>query len=356
MSETVLGRKQHGSNTPLEESCMRLLILGGTVFLGRHLVDAARAAGHDVTLFHRGLHGPDLFPDLEHLRGDRDGGLAALRGRTFDAVIDTSGYLPRVVRQSTEALRDSVGHYTFISSVSAYRDLSQIGIDESAPLAELPADATEEIATWYGALKAACEGEVESAFPGRALNIRPGLIVGPDDPSERFTYWVARLARGGEVLAPGSPARPEQVIDVRDLASWTVRMVEGKGTGAYNAVGPEHPLTLLDVIRACNEVGGEKARITWVTEQFLLSQGVVPWTEMPLWIPESDPESRGIDAVAIKKAVDAGLTFRPLAETVQATLDWDRVRSPEAPRRVGVGLRPEREAELLAVWHRESRD
>lgn len=333
---------------------MRLLILGGTVFLGRHLVDAALEVGHDVTLFHRGVHGSDLFPDIEHLMGDRDGKLGALHGRTFDAVIDTSGYLPRVVRQSAEVLRDSVGHYTFISSVSAYRDLSQVGIDETAPLAELPADATEEIAQWYGALKAACEHEVESAFPGRTLNIRPGLIVGPDDPSERFTYWVTRLARGGEVLAPGSSAHPEQVIDVRDLASWTVRMVEGVRTGAYNAAGPEHPLTLEEVLKTCDQVGGQNARITWVAEDFLLAQGVAPWTEMPLWIPESDPESRGVDAVSIRKAVDAGLRFRPLVETVQATLDWDRTRSSDAPRRAGVGISPEREAELLALWHREA--
>ncbi len=329
---------------------MRLLILGGTVFLGKHIAEAALSAGHDVTLFHRGQHGRDLFPSTEHLLGDRDGGLAALEGRRFDAAIDMSGYLPRVVRQSVELLADSVGHYTFISSVSAYRSFTEIGLTEDAPLAKLPSESEEDIGTWYGALKARCEAEVSRRFPGRDLLIRPGLIVGPDDPSDRFTYWVARGARDGEVLAPGRPGHPVQVIDVRDLAAWTLAMAERGASGAYNAAGPATPLTMGEVLAICREVGGGVGPLTWVTEGFLAEQGVAPWTEMPLFIPESDPDSIGLDSVSIRRALEAGLSLRPLRDTVQGTLVWERTRPQDAPRRNGITAK--REQELLAAWHK----
>ncbi len=208
---------------------MKLLVLGGTVFLGRHLVEAATARGHSVTLFNRGQHNPELYPEVEKLRGDRDSDLSALQGRRWDAVIDTCGYLPRAVRASAELLADAVDHYTFISSISVYADFHTPAMDESAPVGTLADETVEEVTgETYGPLKALCEQAAERALPGRVLNIRPGLIVGPHDPTDRFTYWPVRVARGGEVLAPGRPHVPVQVIDGRDLAEWTVRMVEAR--------------------------------------------------------------------------------------------------------------------------------
>src|SRR5688572_29497367 len=197
---------------------MRLLVLGGTKFLGRAVVEAAVARGHEPTLFHRGLTNPGLFPDLEHLRGDRDGGLAALQGRTWDAVIDPSGYVPRIVRASAELLADAVEHYTFISSISVYPSFPTPGMDESSPVGTLEDPTVEDVPAHYGPLKALCEQAAEAAMPGRVFHVRAGLIVGPNDPSDRFTYWPVRVAKGGDVLAPGSPERPVQIIDVRDLA------------------------------------------------------------------------------------------------------------------------------------------
>lgn len=328
---------------------MRILILGGTVFLGRHIVESALARGHDLTLFHRGIRGRDLFPEVQRVFGDRDGGIDALSGRTFDAVIDTSGYLPRVVRQSAEFLKDRAGLYVFVSSISAYRDLREPGTEETAPLAELPPDAPEDIGTWYGALKAACEAAVWNAFPGRAQIIRPGLIVGPHDPSDRFAYWVRRLAKGGEVLAPGDPERQVQVIDVRDLAAWMVTMAERGETGPCNAVGPERPLTMGALLETCRDVAHQDAHVTWVAEDFILASGVVPWTELPLWIPASEPDAAGMDRVSIARALQTGLRFRPLADTVRDTLAWDGTRPDDLPRRAG--LSRARETEVLRAWH-----
>ena len=329
---------------------MRLLLLGGTVFLGRHITAAALAAGHDVTLFHRGLHGPDLFPEAQHLCGDRDGGLDALAGRLFDAVIDTSGYVPRVVKQSAELLAPLARHYTFISSISAYRSMRDPGTAEDAPLAELP-DAELEDMAYYGALKASCESVVSRAFPDRCLLVRPGLIVGPDDPTDRFTYWVERLARPGEVLAPGGPKLPAQVIDVRDLAAWTLAMAERGATGAYNATGPEVPLTLGEVLETCRSVGGHENPITWVPEEFLTEHGVAAWSDMPLFVG-SDPEVRGMLSASIDKALGAGLALRPLLRTVADTLAWERSRPLDHPWRAGITA--EREEDLLRTWHRQA--
>ncbi|MDP9373627.1 MAG: SDR family oxidoreductase [Chloroflexota bacterium] len=329
---------------------MKLLILGGTLFLGRHLVDVALARGHEVTLFNRGRTAPDLFPDLERLRGDRDGDLAALRGRRWDAVVDTSGRLPRHVRASAGTLAGGVARYIFISTISVYAGFSRPGMDESAPTGTLADEESEEqTGATYGPLKALCEREAEAAMPGRTLVLRPGLIVGPHDPTDRFTYWPRRVARGGEVLAPGRPDRPVQFIDARDLAGWAVRMAETGGTGVYNATGPADPLTLGRLLDACNEVGGGDARFTWVDEGFLLAEGVGPWMELPLWVPDT-PEMAGFAAVDCRKAIAAGLTFRPLADTIRATLDWDATRSSNHEWRAG--LAPAREAHLLAAWHR----
>jgi 2'-hydroxyisoflavone reductase len=341
---------------------VKLLILGGTIFLGRHLVEAARARGHEVTLFHRGEHGADLYPEIERLRGDRDGDLRALRGRRWDVVIDTSGYVPRVVRASAQLLADAVERYVFISSISVYADFRTPGMDESAPVGTLTEEQLREAESirlgngvraraygvMYGPLKALCERAAEEIMPGRALNIRPGLIVGPYDYSDRFTYWVRRIAQGGEVLAPGRPERAIELIDVRDLAEWTLRMAEGRRTGVYNATGPDYSLAMGQFLDECRAVSGSDAHFVWVSEQFLLAAGVAPWSEVPLWIPESDPDAAGFSRINCDKAIAAGLTFRPLAATIRNTLAWDAARSPGEERRAG--LAPEREAQLLREW------
>jgi 2'-hydroxyisoflavone reductase len=325
---------------------LKLLVLGGTAFLGRHLVDAAQARGHEITLFNRGQRNPALFPDLEKLRGNRDGDLAALQGRRWDAVIDTCGFVPRIVRASAELLADAVDHYTFISSISVYADFSQRGIGESAPVGTLQDETTEEVTNEaYGPLKALCEQAAEGAMPGRVLNIRPGLIVGPHDPTDRFTYWPQRIAQGGNVLAPGRPERQVQFIDARDLAEWTVRMVEARQVGIYNATGPDYTLTMGEVLEECRQQSASDARLIWVDEQRLLVAGATPWMEVPLWIPESDPDAPGFAATNCAKAFAAGLTFRPLAQTVRDTLAWDSTRPADVERKAGI--KPEREAHYL---------
>ncbi len=329
---------------------MKLLVLGGTVFLGRAIVEAALAAGHTVTLFNRGQHNPELFPDLEKLRGDREHDLSALAGRRWDAVIDPSGFLPGVVRASAEVLAGAAEHYTLISSISVFSDFSQVGMDENGPLATLePGEEATFAMERYGALKAACEQALRAAWPGGCLIVRPGLIVGPHDASDRFTYWPRRVAAGGEVLAPGRPGRPVQLIDVRDLAGWIVRMVAAGGTGTYNATGPAAPLPMEQLLAATREATGGDARFTWVPDAFLEAQGVGAWMELPLWVPETDPTMAGFSQVDCGRARAAGLTFRPLADTVRDTLAWDRTRDPAGPRRAG--LDPAREQEVLAAWH-----
>jgi len=331
---------------------MKLLILGGTVFVGRHLVEAALAHNHDVTLFNRGQHNAGLFPDMETLHGDRDGGLDPLKGRRWDAVVDTCGYVPRVVRASADLLSGAVDHYTFISSISVYRDVSRPGVDESGAVGTLEDTTTEEVTgDTYGPLKALCEQAVEEAMPGRTLVVRPGLIVGPHDPTDRFTYWPHRVARGGDTLAPGRPDQPVQFIDARDLAAWTLRMVEARHTGIYNATGPADPLTMGGLLDVCNRELGGTARFVWVDEPFLLREEVGPWIELPLWIPD-EMDMRGQSAIDCRKAIAAGLTLRPLAETVRDTLAWDATRPADTAR--AAGLRPEREAELLDKWRAQT--
>ncbi len=331
---------------------MKLLFLGGTVFLGRHTVDAALARGHTVTLFNRGEHNPELFPEVEKLRGNRDGGLDVLQGREWDAVIDPSGYVPRIVGASARLLAGQAGHYTFISTVSVYKLPYDGIIDENAPVETLPADKedTEEITgETYGALKVLSEQAAEQAFPGHTLTIRPGLIVGPHDPSDRFTYWPARVARGGEVLAPKPPDRHVQIIDVRDLAEWTIRLVEAGATGTYNATGPQQPLTMGTLLEECRAVTGSDARFTWVDESILLEHKVEPFTELSLWVPS---EYKDFDRFNVAKAFGSGLTTRPLADTIRATLEWEATRPADQPRRNG--LKSEREAELLQAHHAAS--
>ena len=327
---------------------MQLLILGGTKFLGRHLVDVATARGHAVTIFTRGKLTPELPEGVEQLRGDRDGDLGALAGRRWDAVIDTSGYFPRVVRATAEALRDAVGRYVFISTISVYPEFSKVGIDESAPVGTLEDETIEEMGgATYGPLKALCERAVEEVFPGRAVIIRPGLIVGPYDPTNRFTYWPTRIARGGDVLVPRSLDWPTQIIDARDLAAFSVAMAEEGTPGTYNATGPAAPLTFGDVFTTAREVAGSDARPVVVPESFLLEEKVGPWMELPLWVPDT-AENKGFAAIDCRRAFAAGLACRPLAETTRDTLAWDRAQPADAAR--PAGLAPEREEALLREW------
>jgi 2'-hydroxyisoflavone reductase len=317
---------------------MKLLVLGGTVFLGRHVVDAALADGHEVTLFNRGKTNSDLYPEVERLTGDRDGGLTALEGRSWDGVVDTSGYVPRVVRQSAELLQSAVGRYVFVSSISVYADPS-VPADESSPLAELADPFSEDVQTDYGALKAACEHVVEEVFDERGTNARAGLIVGPYDPTERFTYWPRRLAEGGDVLAPGEPSAAVQFIDARDLAAWLVREAEHGPGGVFNATGPAEPMTIGALLDEANDAVGAGARLVWTDGQRLLDAEVQPWTELPLWLPD---EFDGMLRADNTRAIAAGLTFRPVRDIVLDTLAWSREAGEQRPT-----LSREKERELL---------
>jgi len=320
---------------------VKLLVLGGTKFLGRHAVGAALAAGHDVTIFTRGQTNPELFPEVEHLVGDRDGSLDALTDRSWDGVVDTSGYVPRVVRQSAELLRDSVGRYVFVSSISVYDDFSE-PVDESSPVAALDDPATEEIMEAYGALKAACEDVVEEVYGDRSARVRAGLIVGPYDPTDRFTYWPRRIALGGDVLGPGKPDAPVQFVDARDLARWLVTLaLDGPG-GTFNATGPAEPLTFAQLLERARDAIGADANVVWVDEQHVLDADVQPWTELPLWLPGD--EYAGMARADISRALAAGLTFRPVEQTVVDTLAWDRSVPGDRPT-----LAHEREQEILAA-------
>lgn len=317
---------------------MNVLVLGGTVFLGRHVIDAALAAGHTVTMLTRGLTQPDLFPGVEHVRADRDGGLAAVQ-RPWDAVIDTCGFVPRIVAQSAALACD---RYVFVSSVSAYADLS-VPNDEDAPT--LPDAPDEDVGIHYGALKAACE-RVVRRLPG-GIVVRPGLIGGPHDPTGRFTYWPVRLAEGGDVLAPGPRAAPVQVIDARDAAAFLVALAERGPAGVFNAVGEQTTMEdALDTMRSA--VGGD-ARLVWVERL----RGVAPWSELPLWVGD-EPDHAGMMRSSNARARAAGLSLRPLADTARDTLAWARTLDGDSPRQVDGRYRPcaltrAREVELLAT-------
>jgi 2'-hydroxyisoflavone reductase len=317
---------------------MRALVLGGTRFLGRALVGALLEAGHEPTLFNRGQTEPELFPDVEKLRGDRSADLSALEGRKWDAVLDVAAYMPDEARRSVETLHGNVGRYVFVSSISVYADQSVPPV-EGAPVAELaPGQETDEDPELYGARKAACEQIVQESFGDAALVVRPGLIVGPHDPTGRFTYWPHRVARGGEVLAPGSPEDPVQLIDVRDLAHWIVSAAAKGVGGTFNATG--EPMRFDDLLDECRAVSESDATFTWVPSERLLAEEVGPWMELPLWLPLA--EYAGIQQASVERARAEGLTYRPLADTIKATL-------AEAEPVDGVGLTPERERQLLAT-------
>jgi len=319
---------------------VKLLLLGGPRFLGRAVADAALEHGHELTFFNRGKTNPELYPDAERIVGDRGSDLAGLRGRSWDAVIDTSGYLPGVVRASAEVLADS-GLYCFVSSISVYADFSRTN-DEDGKVAELGELGDDEVTeASYGPLKALCEDTVRQVFGTRSLVVRPGLIAGPHDPTGRFTYWPHRMARGGEVLAPAPPDRLTQLIDVRDLAAWMMTLCEQVETsGTFNATHPGFAWS--ELVEACKAASGTDADVTWVPDAFLLEHEVGEWMELPVWI--ADPAMAGVVEANVQRAVEAGLTFRPLEETARGALEHAETTD-------AAGLTPEREAELLAAWH-----
>jgi 2'-hydroxyisoflavone reductase len=325
---------------------MKLLVLGGTRFLGRHLVQQALAQGHEVTLLHRGVSGPALFPDARHLIADRNGDLSVLQGGTWDVAIDTNAYVPRHVRSMAAELAGRVGVYQLVSSISVYASFD-VGQNEDSARATL-ADPNIETITGdtYGGLKALCEDAALAGFAGRCLIARPGLIVGPFDPTGRFTWWVQRIARGaaaGPVLAPGDPAAQVQFIDARDCAAWLLLQAERATTGSFNLTGPATPLTMAELLRMAQQTMGNDAPLQWLDEPLLLTHGVTPWTDLPLWLPQ---KSAGLHHTDIGRALASGLQCRPLAQTVADTAAW-AVNGADKP---GIGLSPAREAALLQAW------
>lgn len=343
---------------------MNILILGGTGFTGPHQVRYALARGHKVSVFNRGKTHPGELPkEAEQLIGDRNGKLDALKGRKWDVVIDNPTTLPVWVRDAAEVLKGNVGSYVFISTISVYSDNSKPGMTEDAPLAKYTGpDVMKEtretlIASkfeLYGPLKAASEAEAEKHFPGKTLIIRPGLIVGPGDETDRFTYWPVRVAKGGEVLAPGEKSDPVQIIDARDLAEWTIRAVEAGTLGRFNATGPNRELSVGEMLETCKTESKSDAKFTWVKAEFLAKEKVTPWGDMPVWVPPTG-DSAGFSRVSNNRAIKAGMTFRPLPETVRDTLAWFRAQTPERQAKLKAGISPEREKEVLEAWKKEGK-
>jgi 2'-hydroxyisoflavone reductase len=329
---------------------MKILILGGTKFLGRHLVDAALSRSHEVTLFNRGKTAPDLFPNVEMILGDREHDIEKLAGREWDAAIDVAGYLPRVVRLSAQALRESVQRYVFISSISVYAGFQKVGINESDPVGKLEDESVEEITgETYGPLKALCEKVVQEVYGDRALVIRPGLIVGPYDPTDRFTYWPMRVKRGDDMITPDGPQTPIQIIDVRDLSTFIIKLIEDNASGTYNATGPGDELTMGEFLDACKRVTGSVATFHWTSAEFLQEHNVQPWSDMPVWIPDTE-EDAGFSRVDVSRAIQAGLEFRPLEETIRDTIAWAETRPEDFEWRAG--LNPDKERILLSLLKR----
>lgn len=323
---------------------MKLLVIGGTRFVGRAVVEQAVRRGHDVTVFHRGTSEPGSFPDVEHLHGDRDGQLSVLGGHSWDAVLDTCAYFPRAVRETAAVLQDLTGHYTLVSTLSVHPDDLPAGSTEATAVHQPPFPETEEVtAESYGPLKVACERVATAAFGNRCLIIRPGYIVGPHDPTDRFTFYLRRAASGGDMLAPGPPEAPVQVIDVRDLAAFLVSRIEARDTGVYGTVGPGERIVMRDILETARDVAGASTAFTWASEGFLAAWGDEVYQWFPLW----DPQFPGVHTYDPGKAIAAGLGYRPFRETVADTLAWDQERGQPGLR---AGLSAAKEAELLAAW------
>jgi 2'-hydroxyisoflavone reductase len=332
---------------------VKLLVLGGSHFVGLALVIAAQARGHQATVFNRGRSSPSELAGVEQLRGDRNGDLAALRGREWDAVVDTCGFFPEQIHGACEALRGRAGQYAFFSTAAVYRPDAPPPLTERSPLRRLTS-ATPDFARDYGALKVACERELERSLAFRPLIVRPGLIAGPGDHTDRFTYWPRRIKAGGDILVPGPPSRRIQILDVRDLVVWMLRMLERGVSGTFNTGGQSRRIS--EVLDACARVTAKDPRLVWVDEQFLVDEGVRPWTELPLWI--RDPGTISVTSLDSGAAHAEGLRLRPLEDTIRDTLAWDDARPRPLPRgRTGTKyvvetLEREREAELLESWRR----
>lgn len=330
---------------------MKILVIGGTQFVGRHFVEAALQRDHEVTLFNRGKTNPGLFPNADEIVGDRMEDVDVLRGR-WDVAVDTSAYVPRAVRLSGEHLRDRVDRYLFISTTAVYRDFSTPGIDESAYLKTLEDPDLEELNTeTYGPLKTECEAVVTGLFDRRCFIVRPGIIVGPHDPTDRFTYWVWRVGNGGEVLAPGEPSVDVQIIDARDLARWLVHGLEEGMTGIYNATGPA--TSFEEMLNACRRATGSDATMTWVPERFMKKVEIDTPQKMPLWNPDPHGRKAGLYAVDSSRAQEKRLQWRSLEQTARATWEWIAEDAADHDWRVGLDLLEERE--ILTLWHRGKR-
>jgi len=345
-------RRSHAAAGSAERS-LRILMLGGTGFLGPHTVRYALDRGHEVTLFNRGRTNSDLFPGLEKLVGNRDPnvdeGLTALAGREWDAVIDTSGYVPRITGASASLLADSVGQYLFVSTICQYDNWLEGPPHgtEDRPRGRIDDPASEDVSSFYCELKGYAEEAVEAAMPGRVTQIRPGLIVGPRDRTDRFTYWPVRVGRGGEMLAPGKPTDLTQYIDVRDLAEFMVHCVEQNDTRAFNCVRP--PMPFGELLDACRQASSAPADLTWVPAEFLAEHGARAWEQIPAWVDVDGPMA-GSYAWSPNRALAAGLRIRPVLETVEDTLEWFYGLPDERQAALNAGLSAEREAELLGLW------
>lgn len=340
------------------ERPLNILILGGTGFTGPHQVRYALARGHKLTLFNRGRRPQDWPSEVEELTGDREtGDLAALAGREWDVCIDNPTSVPYWVRDVGKVLKGKVGQYIFISTVSVYASNEVAGEDEDAATAvyegpDIMAETRDSLMAnmaLYGPMKAACEREAEVHFPGISTIIRPGLIVGPGDQTDRFSYWPLRLRKGGEVLAPGDGSDPVQIIDARDLAEWTIRMAEQRAFGKYNAVGPGYELSMAAMLYGIQAVTTSGARLTWVPTDFLEANNVAPWGDMPVWVPGKG-DSAGFGRRPNTRAIAKGLSFRPLAATAADTLTWFDSQPEDRGAEIRAGIKPEREAEVLAAW------
>ncbi|MBW7933090.1 MAG: NAD-dependent epimerase/dehydratase family protein [Gemmatimonadaceae bacterium] len=346
---------------------LNILILGGTGFTGPEQVEYALARGHRVTLFNRNKTRPGFFRGkvAEELVGDLNNDTSALKGRSFDVVLDNPTTFPAWVRNAAKYLSGNVKHYIFQSTTSVYSDQSIIGLDENSPVAQLPADVDpytldpQHASRYYGALKVKAEQEVAKQYAGIWTVVRPCLIVGPLDRTDRFTYWPARIDAGGEILAPDKPDDPCQFIDVRDLAEFSVRLAEARAFGTYNVIGPEKPLTIAEMLYGVKAVSATPGRFTWVPWEFLQEQKLRPWRDIPVWQPPYG-RTAGYQRRSAAKAIAAGLTFRSLADTAKTTLDWHRTRpqaEQEATLRGAVnGLDMKREAEVLAAWHAKAKN
>jgi len=338
---------------------LRILILGGTRFIGLHMTALALQRGHNVTFFNRGKTKADRFPEIERIKGDRNGEIEGLRNRAWDVVIDNSGYVPRHVKLSAELLAPNVRQYVFTSSISVYPDFS-VPRDEKSPVGKLADESIEKVdGDSYGPLKALCEQAAQKAMPGRTTIIRPGLIVGPDDNTDRFTYWPARAARGGEFIAPGAAQDPFQVIDARDLAAFTINAVEKNITGTYNLVSDVNGFKFGGLTDACVTAANQQAkpadtpRAIFIPAEFLAEQKVEPWSEMPVWLPAKGEEA-AFAATSNAAAVAKGLKITPLAKTVDDTLAWHLQRPAEEHEKLKAGIAPEKEAAVLAAWKARS--